>query len=287
MSVFISTACARHPRIGESVRMLAEAGYRHIELTGGSEPYGEMERDLGALKDEYGLSYIVHNYFPPPDEHFMLNLASMDDDHWQLCVDHCRRALTLAQKLGGDRYGVHAGFLLDLKVTEGGRRVERRPMSDRAAALERFSKAHGLLSGEFPDVTLYVENNVLSYDNHQTFGADPFLMTSYEGYLELKEACGSLNLLLDMAHLKVSCHSLGLAFASEAGRLLELTNYLHVSENEGLADSNHGLLSLDTSVPQALRGKVDDKVITCEVYSGLEDVARTVDTLRQLENGKA
>jgi hypothetical protein len=103
----------------------------------------------------------------------------------------------------------------------------------------------------------------------------------------LEQACGELNLLLDLAHLKVSCRSLGLSLQREAAQLIELSDYLHVSENDGLADTNRGVTTPDSSVLEALDGKLGDKLVTCEVYSGLSDVAQTVRALRSLETGES
>lgn len=285
MRIFVSSACARRDRIADSVKVLAEAGFHHIELTGGSDHYSNIEQDLIALREEFGLSYIVHNYFPPPEgQHFVLNLASLDDSCWRESLDHCKRAISLAARLGVDRYGVHAGFLLDLKASEIGSGVARRTISDRADATARFAEAYRILKNESSEVELYVENNVLSEKNFASFETDPFLMTDYEGYLELNEACDGLNLLLDLAHLKVSCHSLSLNFANESAKLLEATDYLHVSENNGRWDANEALVTQDSTVSRALTGKVSDKVITCEVYAGLKSVSQTIDTLHSLND---
>ena len=42
--------------------------------------YANFEIDLLELKDKYNLNYQCHNYFPPPQQDFVLNLASLNDD---------------------------------------------------------------------------------------------------------------------------------------------------------------------------------------------------------------
>ena len=75
--IYISTSCIKNnKKIKTSVEELAINGFSNIELSGGTEPYDQMEYDLLELKDKYNLNYRCHNYFPPPIEPFVLNLAS-------------------------------------------------------------------------------------------------------------------------------------------------------------------------------------------------------------------
>ncbi len=72
------------PKIRDSVQELAENGFQNIELSGGTEYYENFERDLIELKGEYNLNYRCHNYFPPPKKPFVLNLASLNDETFQM-----------------------------------------------------------------------------------------------------------------------------------------------------------------------------------------------------------
>jgi sugar phosphate isomerase/epimerase len=72
--------------------------------------YDDLLNDLLELKAKYNLTYRCHNYFPPPPKSFVLNLASLDDDIFQMSMDHAKKALELSESLGADKYGLHAGF---------------------------------------------------------------------------------------------------------------------------------------------------------------------------------
>ncbi len=78
--IYISSSCVKRSRISESVEILAENGFLNIELSGGTEYYHGITDDLLRLKKKYSLNYLLHNYFPPPSEHFTLNLASAHED---------------------------------------------------------------------------------------------------------------------------------------------------------------------------------------------------------------
>ncbi len=280
--IFVSTACVKNARIVDSVRELAAAGYKNLELTGGTERYDEYLEELAEAKRELGLTYQVHNYFPPPREHFVLNLASMDDDLRQRSIDHVREAARVALEVGNRRFGLHAGFLLDIRVDEVGRRVKSKKIHDRRLGVERFAEAFNALQEENPDVEFFIENNVFSTANRESLGGNAFLLTDYDGFEELRAACPKMNLLLDLAHLKVSCHTLGLSFEEQVDKLIPHTEYLHVSDNDGRADTNHGLTSRGGGVLRVLEGRLAGKNVTCEVYSGLGELDASVNALEAL-----
>lgn len=262
---------------------LAHAGFRHIELTGGTRYYDGFEKDLLRLRDEFDLSYFLHNYFPPPTEHFVLNLASMDDRLYRCCIEHCKRAIDLCRKLGSDRFGVHAGFLIDFSPQEAGKRIGLRKLNDRQAALARFCEAWRLLQQEAgDDVRLYIENNVLSHSNAATYGDEnPFFLTDYAGYQELGRMI-EYNLLLDLAHLKVSAHSLGHNFQDQVAMLMPLTDYLHVSGNDSLHDQNYGICG-DSDMVEALRASdITGKAMTLEIYDGMQSIHDSVGLLQDM-----
>jgi len=134
-------------------------------------------------------------------------------------------------------------------------------------------------------VTLFIENNVLSDLNFKNFsGKNPFLLTSFSDYKRLKKQEPSLKLLLDIAHLKVSCKSLKLDFFKQLESLLEEADYLHLSDNNSLADENLKISS-DSDFLAVLKNhkqSLSSKEITLEVYKSLDDVAKTIESLINL-----
>lgn len=280
--IYVSSAAVRAESIADAVRQLAEAGYRAIELTGGTRWYAGFTDDLLELRAHYDLNFLCHNYFPPPSEPFVLNLASLDEDVSGRSLTHARDAMRLSRELGAPRYGVHAGFLIDISVSEVGRPIERRALADRSAALQRFVDNYERLSAEDPSPVLYLENNVIAGFNFERYhGVNPFLLTDSDGVREL-ETLIDFRLLLDVAHLKVSAHTLGLDFARELSSLAATTDYLHVSDNDALRDSNQGL-SRDSALYAQLRElDLRGKTLTLEIYSGLDELHRSYELVAPL-----
>ena len=271
--IYVSSTCIKNKLIKESVEVLANAGFRNIELSGGTKFYTDYEKDLLFLQDKYSLNYQLHNYFPPPQSPFVLNLASLDDKIYKQSIDLCKNAIRLSKILSGTRYGIHAGFLIDINPNEAGKKIAHRNLSNRKKALSRFSKGWEIIRDEAgDDIKLYVENNVFSKTNSKTYlKENPFLLTSYSGYLELKEYV-NFNLLLDVAHLKVSVQTLNLDFDNELEKLLPLTEYIHLSDNDGLHDQNKAFEKSSEMLNDLKKYDLSKRIFTLETYSSLEAI---------------
>jgi sugar phosphate isomerase/epimerase len=272
--IFVSTACVRKRTIGDTVGYLAERGFRHIELSGGTKPYPAMRRELDRLAARYDLTYRLHNYFPPPPQPFVLNLASLNDEVHRLSMAHAKCALDLSREFDCDQYGLHAGFRYDIPVGEIGRCLSRQNLCSQEEAMKRFVESLDILQEYAREVTLYIENNVLSAANHAKFDENPFLVTDTTGHDALRQR-STVALLLDVAHLKVSAHSLNRDFPVELETLLARSDYLHLSDNDGLSDSNHGIRR-DSPLHLALRNSIwRGKTVTLEVIEGDEALQET------------
>lgn len=279
--IFVSSSCVNNKKIGDSVLQLAKAGHKCIELSGGTHVYEGWRSDLLNLKEEFGLNYRCHNYFPPPTEHFVLNLSSIDTEIRRRSIKHVEAAVSLSKDLGAEEYGIHAGFRFSPDHTKLGKKFDAVPLQDEDAAIEIFASAWRSLQryAEDAGIKLYVENNVFSRANGVSFGTNPFLATDSVSIKKLSQAC-DINLLLDVAHLKVSCNTLCLSFEKELAILMAESNYLHFSDNNGYADTNHGV-RYDSELYEQLRQfELYDKTITLEVYDGtLASSKECVDSL--------
>ena len=68
---------------------------------------------------EKGYNFTLHNYFPPPEKSFVLNIASDD----KKIIGHVKSLLMrikLSAYAGSSIYGLHAGYLSKAKAKEDG-----------------------------------------------------------------------------------------------------------------------------------------------------------------------
>ena len=102
---------------------------------------------------------------------------------------------------------------------------------DRVCDLAEFAKIKG--------VELLIENNVLSKNNYEEFKANPLLMIESDECLEIMNSTPrNVNLLLDVAHLKVSANTLKFDPIKSMNDTKDWIKGYHFSDNDGLSDTN-------------------------------------------------
>jgi len=280
--IYVSSSCIKSKNIKEVIIFLAENGIKNIELSGGIDFYSDLKDDLISLKKEHKLNYLVHNYFPPPKEHFVLNLASLDNTKWQKCIDFLKNSIEFSLDLGVSKYSMHAGFYVDPHVYELGKAFVTKNYSNKKRALERFVSGYEIVkifaNGE---IDLYIENNVVSFDNYKNYSFNPFMLTTFQEYEELKTFI-DFNLLLDIGHLKVSANTLNLDFDAELEKFLPHTNYIHLSDNDGKNDLNLGIKTTAELLVLLKKNVLKSKIITLETYIPIAEIKRNIEILKSI-----
>jgi sugar phosphate isomerase/epimerase len=237
--IYISNGGFKKLSAKDSVSLLIKEGFDNIELSGGAFAPDTLSE---LLKIKKRCNFTIHNYFPPPENPFVLNLASQNSEILAISLRHCEIALEWANKLESPVYAVHAGFLIDPKVSQLGKKIEKSKTQNRIDSidifvesimgLEKLAKRYG--------VQLLVENNVLSHANLEEFGENPLLMVESYEICKIMELLPGVKLLLDVAHLKVSCNSLKLNNQTEIINVEKYIGGYHFSDNDGLRDTNEG-----------------------------------------------
>ena len=280
--IYISTSCVKNTKIKDSVQELAENDFQNIELSGGTEYYENFEDDLLELKGKYNLNYRCHNYFPPPKKPFVLNLASLNDETFQMSFDHLKKVVALSNRLGADKFAFHAGFFIDIKLNEIGKKLSLDNLFDEKEAIERFCNAYSVIKKQAKNVSLFIENNVFSKTNADTYdGENPFMMTNFNEYKSLKEKI-DFNLLLDVAHLKVSAKTLRLDWEEEFENMISVSSYIHVSDNDGFHDLNNQLTKTSSLLSMLKQSDTKNKDFTLEIYDGMEAIKKSYKVLSEV-----
>ena len=280
--IYISTSCVKNTKIKDSVQELAENDFQNIELSGGTEYYENFEDDLLELKGKYNLNYRCHNYFPPPKKPFVLNLASLNDETFQMSFDHLEKVIALSNRLGADKFAFHAGFFIDIRLSEIGKKLSRDNLFDKKEAVERFCNAYDVIKRKAKNVSLFIENNVFSKTNADTYdGENPFMMTNFDEYKSLKEKI-NFNLLLDIAHLKVSSKTLRLDWEEEFENMMSVSSYIHVSDNDGFHDLNNQLTKSSSLLTMLERSDTRNKDFTLEIYDGMDAIKKSYKVLSEV-----
>ena len=183
---------------------------------------------------------MLHNYFPQPSKSFVINLASQDKEIRTKSIEHVTKCLRISKLIGADHYAVHSGFLFDPRPSELGQVFSSIRLADRNKAMETFAETLSELVKVAVDlgVKILIENNVITAQNLLLFSQNPLLCCCSDEIMQVLAASPKVDLLLDLAHLKVSAQTLDNDIIREADKLKEIALGYHLSENDGLKDLN-------------------------------------------------
>jgi sugar phosphate isomerase/epimerase len=279
--VYVSTACLKEKSISKILEVLADNNITNIELSGGTDYYDGLEYDLGMLKNKYNLNYACHAYFPPPKEHFVVNLASCNDIIYRKSINHYVDCIDMLKSLECNTLSVHAGFLVEVGTGEIGKRISNTVVYDKDRAYDRFCCAYEKLEClcHKNGIELYLENNVLSGENYKSFGYTNYMMmTDYESIMEMKGQM-DFKLLLDLGHLHVSSKTLGLEYTKECSDLKKHVKWLHISENSGIFDE-HKPLVRNSEIVREFAGIYESGInVTLETVGSINEILESVEII--------
>ena len=238
---YVSTGAFRTRDLPEILEAAAGAGLHRLELSSGvafrPDLRDGVRRYLGRPH-----RYLVHNYFPPPETPFVLNLASNDPETLARSRAHCEGALDLAAEVGAPFYSVHSGFALHATPEQLGRPLGAAPTFpyEEAYAIFVESVRHLAAYGAGRGVRFLVENNVVAPFNLAR-GENRWLLMAEAGeLLRLARDVASANLgfLVDVGHVNVSARSLGFDRRAFVEAVAGHVAAFHLSDNDGAADDN-------------------------------------------------
>ncbi|MDE7366054.1 MAG: TIM barrel protein [Lachnospiraceae bacterium] len=282
--LYLSSSAIKKRTISEVLRECVENGIHNIELSGGTVYYDSIMEDLYYWKEQAGLQYVCHAYFPPPRQDFVVNLASCNDDIYQRSLQHYFDCIEQMAKLDCHVLSLHAGFLVEVGVDQIGKEITADIIYDKKEAMERFCHAYESILSKARQykIQVYLENNVLDQGNFKRFhNNNYFLMTDYVSIMEMKQKL-DFDLLLDLGHLFVSSHTLGLNYQEEIRKLNKHVKWLHISENDGMLDQ-HKILKVDSPIYCALLELIRPGLnATLEVKDTMEQVKANYEWLNAL-----
>lgn len=268
--IYISTSTINRDSIEECVKELVRLDIRNIELSGGVGYSDDIPESLKSLKDKYSLNYLVHNYFPPPKEDFVLNIASTDDNIRRRSLEVIKSSIDLARILDIDFYSVHAGYANHfLPGIEGGYFSPGRD--------EGISRgdAMSIMHGTLLEVKEYASKYhiKIGIENLFPFGNSPentLLSTPDDifGFLDSIADDESFGFLLDLGHLFISANYFGFEIDSFIEHLKTKYHHkvleIHLSGNDGKLDQ-HAPLSPDSwQLKTARKFDLDTVPVTLE-----------------------
>lgn len=229
--LFISTACLDNDLISRVNKLSSITS--NIELSGGSSYSSTLLPDLLKLKADKDLEFLVHSYFPPPQESFLLNFADTSKKTRNFIIE----SMNYIKQLEIEYYSIHAGFKKDFAIH-----------TEKLIGGKTYFSEEGISNNidwfcESYSYKLAIEN---LYPNHLEDNCFFANIVDIKHFLDKNP---KVYLLLDLGHLKISSRyfqfnyfdAVKMLFEEYCDRILEI----HLSENDGVYD-DHKLLFSDS-----------------------------------------
>nr|WP_299171039.1 GNAT family N-acetyltransferase [uncultured Allomuricauda sp.] len=188
---------------------------------------------------------LAHNYFPAPNEPFVLNLASLNKTIRERSIRHCFKGLEISSKAGAPCFSAHAGFCIDPDPKQLGKRLDVNIPIDREENWQLFVESVRIIVDKAKELgmSFYIENNVTADFNLRDDGEEVLFCSRDKEMISLYNEINSdgFGLLLDTAHLKVSSLALEFDINEAMEKLKPYIKYLHHSDNDGRRDTNESI----------------------------------------------
>ncbi|MBK1438368.1 TIM barrel protein [Parapedobacter sp. ISTM3] len=201
-----------------------------------------FRRDMQDIYIHAPIKRIPHNYFPAPQEAFVLNLASTNQVLRENSIKHCLQGLDLAKRSGSPFFSAHAGFCIDPNPEELGNKIRLPSTFDKSLCKELFieSVRQIMVHANKIGISFLIENNVIAQFNLGAENVNPLLCCTGEEINWLVSEINQPNfgILLDTAHLKVSCITFNVDLHQELKLIMPHIKCIHHSDNDGLIDDN-------------------------------------------------
>lgn len=240
--IYVSSSCARVEHISDAVNEIVSHGIQNIELSGGTQQYPGINEDLLRIKAECKTRYLLHNYFPPSSEPFVLNIASCNRSIQEQSLLFVKDSLETASLLQSPLYALHPGYRNDMVLDSSGEYfIPTGEPAKKEDALDILEQSVRTLCKEAEGYGM-----MFGVENLFPGAEDNFSLLCTETEIDwLFRRCAdirNLGLLIDLGHAKISAHLIGFdrdAFIDAlvekyAGKILGL----HISDNHGKTDDH-------------------------------------------------
>ena len=276
--LYVSTSCFPTPYFDEILELCDRHAIDGLELS------AVRRYDPTALLGSR--RYLVHNYFPPPADGFVINLAATRPELVQQSREFCRNAIDLSRRLRGPVYAAHAGFTADISPDDLGRpeRQARLPLADFAdpeTAYEALRESAVQLTAyaDAAGVRFLIENHVLSPLAGEA-GARLLPVIDAEGLCRLAREVNhpAFGILLDLGHLNVTATACGFDRDRFIDTVAPYVAALHLSENNGIVDGHLPITEQTWFLPRLREFKQMPVTIELE-RGGMDEIHRSREVL--------
>ena len=229
--IYISTSCLNSKNLFKILKEYRRMGIDNIELGSNLSFTPNLVKRLKS----FTCNYIIHNYFPPPENSFTFNMASINVFARLESMNLARNAIRICNEIGSHLYSFHTGFKIDPKIPfTNPNQTKEKPHKE---AYKIFMKNISALNdyAQYYDIMLAVENLEIRK------GMDRFyLLNTWQGLRYFVKRIG-IGILLDLGHLNITSRTLNFDKYKYIEKIHKYVSAIHVHDNDSLTDTHDGI----------------------------------------------
>ncbi|WP_321405121.1 TIM barrel protein [Maridesulfovibrio sp.] len=239
--LYISSSCFKKGEFAailDTVSTLPATGLELSHFSGAIPDLATIQQQA----DQKKCKLLVHNYFPPPENHFVMNLASDSAETLEQSILLAEKAIRFCRKANIPFYSVHCGFACNAAPEDLGKplaSLQRIPLQN---AMDIFVQSLKKICSyaQRMGVKIAIENhtvssfNLVNGENKLLPGATPDELLKIVDSVHME----NLGLLLDLGHLKITSRSMGFDLNDAIKKLSSRTLAIHIHDNNGIYDEH-------------------------------------------------
>ena len=238
-----STFFPDQSRIGDVLGLCEREGLLRIEL-GSNHSY---DPDPVGAVTPFNCTYLVHNYFPAPEESFVLNIASLDDTVYQCSMDHVYHAIEYCERINAPLYTFHPGFLTDPDGSNTDSLEYDFRFVNKRLNLTNYEKAFGRIVDAVSRIVPYARDcgiRVAVETQGSVTKKEHLLMQRPEEYRKFFGLFSpkDIGINLNIGHLKLASNAFGFGIADFVNLVSEYIVAMELSHNDGEQDEHRPLM---------------------------------------------
>ena len=246
MPIYVSTSCLSSKyNFSQILDIYTKSGIKNVELG----ICKDSTLDVTKILKKYNFNYIVHHYFLPPKEPFIVNLASQSKQILEKSIDQMIKSIDFCADFDINFFSFHAGFRADPDINL---KFSFNNIPEYENSFNTFKESVKKIAdyAEKRSVKVAIENNVLSEYNLIDGQNKLLLMCELWEFKRLFDEITSKNLgvLLDIGHLKVTSNLLKFDADEFIYKLKDKIFAVHIHENDGRMDEHRCLKEGDWSL---------------------------------------
>lgn len=286
--VYVSTTFAGlNSKVSGVVKQLERIGVRNIELGSIHCHEPQVESFLTTCSSDF----LVHNYFPPPADPFIVNLASDDPRIRSRSLRHVLESISFCRRIGAKLYTFHPGFVREpIGASTSADNYDFRfhhsggfDAKCHEASFERFLDAASRIVEHASQLGVRV-----AVESEGSVGKRHLLLLQREE--EFDRLLGSienpmLGINLNLGHLNLAANAFGFDRFKLIDKLSQRIVAMEISHNEGVEDDHRPLVPgawywdvvrdrRFDHVPIILETRDTSLEVICETVRGLETERR-------------